>query len=92
MKVKEKNGLSNALRVGTQNCIYQFHRIAAHIKQRSKEILTSNTGTGFFDSGIKVLIAVVIGALLLAAMYALFNDTVIPTVVQRVKDMFNYNG
>lgn len=92
MKVKEKNISINALRSRTEDCIYQLHCKVAHAKQRSKEILTSNAGTGFFDSGIKVLIAVVIGALLLAAMYALFNDTVIPTVVQRVKDMFDYNG
>jgi len=92
MKVKVKTALLNTLRSRIGNCIHRFHCKAACAKIRSKEILTSNVGTGFFDSGIKVLIAVVIGALLLAAMYALFNGTIIPTVVQRVKDMFNYNG
>lgn len=41
---------------------------------------------------IKILISVVIGALLLAGLYALFNNTVLPTLVQRVKDLFNYEG
>lgn len=42
--------------------------------------------------GIKILIAVVIGALLLAGLYALFGNTILPTVTQRIKDMFNYAG
>jgi len=31
-------------------------------------------------------------ALLLALLYALFNDTIMPTVTQKIKDMFNYAG
>ena len=47
---------------------------------------------GYVDSGVKILIAVVIGALLLAGLYALFNDTIMPTVTQKVQGMFNFNG
>ena len=39
-----------------------------------------------------ILIAVVLGALLLAGLYALFGDVVMPTLNQRIKDMFNYAG
>lgn len=39
---------------------------------------------------IKILMAVVIGALVLAGLYALFGETVLPTLKQRVVDMFNY--
>lgn len=41
---------------------------------------------------IKILIAVVLGALLLAGLYALFGDVVMPTLVKRIKEMFNYAG
>ncbi|OCN02859.1 hypothetical protein A7X67_12345 [Clostridium sp. W14A] len=41
---------------------------------------------------IKILISVVIGALLLAGLYALFGDTIMPTVTSRIKEMFNYKG
>ena len=41
---------------------------------------------------IKVLISVVIGALLLGGLYALFGQTVLPTLTQRIKEMFNYAG
>lgn len=49
-------------------------------------------GEGYIDTAIKILIAVVLGALLLAGLYALFNDTVMPTVKQRIMEMFNYAG
>lgn len=41
---------------------------------------------------LKILIAVVLGALLLAGLYSLFNDTVLPTLVRRVQEMFDYAG
>ena len=47
---------------------------------------------GYVDSGVKILIAVVIGALLLAGLYALFNSTIMPTVTQKVQELFNYHG
>ena len=49
-------------------------------------------GEGYVDTGLKILIAVVIGALLLAGLYALFNDTIMPTLVNKVKELFNYKG
>ncbi len=47
---------------------------------------------GYVDSGVKILIAVVIGALLLAGLYALFNDTIMPTVTERIEELFDFAG
>ena len=47
---------------------------------------------GYVDSGVKILIAVVIGALLLAGLYALFNTTIMPTVTSKVQELFNFKG
>ena len=47
---------------------------------------------GYVDSGVKILIAVVIGALLLAGLYTLFDGTIMPTVTKKVQDLFNYKG
>lgn len=55
-------------------------------------ILKDKHGEGFVDNAIAILIAVVIGALLLAGLYALFGETVLPTLTERIKDMFDYNG
>ena len=41
-----------------------------------KAKLKEKRGEGYVDTAIKILIAVVLGALLLAGLYALFNDTV----------------
>lgn len=59
---------------------------------RTKCAIDNTRAEGYVDSGVKILIAVVIGALLLAGLYALFNDTIMPTVTQKVKDLFNYKG
>ena len=54
--------------------------------------VTNRRGENFIDSGFKVLIVVVLAALLLAGLYALFGDVIMPTVTERVKELFNYNG
>lgn len=59
---------------------------------RAKELLKSKKGENFVDSGIKILIAVVIGALLLGGLYALFGDTILPTLTEKVEEMFNFGG
>ena len=54
--------------------------------------IASKKAEGYVDSGVKILIAVVIGALLLAGLYALFDDTIIPTLTTKVQGLFNYAG
>ena len=54
--------------------------------------LDGTVAEGYVDTGVKILIAVVIGALLLAGLYALFNMTIMPSVRERVEGLFNYNG
>lgn len=70
-------------------------RVTAKITEmsiKSRVILCSQRGEGFVDTAIKILIAVVIGALLLGGLYALFGETILPTLKQRIMDMFNYGG
>jgi len=47
---------------------------------------------GYVDSGVKILIAVVIGALLLAGLYTLFNTNILPTLTTKITSLFNYAG
>ena len=58
----------------------------------AQTLLRSRNGENFVDTAIKILMAVVIGALVLAGLYALFGETVLPTLKQRIQDMFNYGG
>ena len=59
---------------------------------RTQVVLASSTAENYVDSGLKILIAVVIGALLLTGLYKLFNTTIMPTVTSKVTELFNYSG
>lgn len=54
--------------------------------------LAENKAEGYIDTAVKILIAVVLGALLLAGLYALFGDVVMPTLETRIREMFDYAG
>ena len=72
-----------------------FNKIKGKFNQitiSAKNVVDNVKAEGYVDSGVKILIAVVIGALLLAGLYALFNNTIMPTVTQKVQDLFNYHG
>lgn len=56
----------------------------------AKCAVANKKAEGYVDSGVKILIAVVIGALLLAGLYTLFNSTIMPTVTSKITDLFNY--
>ena len=57
-----------------------------------KVSLKSKEGGTYLEEAVKILIAVVIGALLLAGIYALFNKVIMPTVNDKINWMFNYKG
>ena len=57
-----------------------------------QQAVCGNAGEGYIDTAVKILVAVVLGALLLSGLYALLNDTVLPTVNERIVEMFDYSG
>ena len=61
-------------------------------KCRLQAALGNRRGEGFVDSAVKILIAIVIGALLLAGLYFTFNTIILPTLNERIKSMFSYSG
>ena len=75
------------------------HSTVDHVKSavtetviRAETAVANNRAEGYVDSGVKILIAVVIGALLLAGLYTLFNTTIMPTVTTKITDLFNFKG
>ena len=58
----------------------------------AKTAIESTSGEGYIDTGVKIIIGVVIGGVILAGLYALFNTTVIPTLTTKIQGMFNYAG
>ena len=59
---------------------------------KAHAVLDGTVAEAYVDTGVQILIAVVIGALLLGLIYALFNDTIMPTVTERVEELFDYAG
>lgn len=55
-------------------------------------VLKNDRGTGYIDTAVVILVAVVLGALLLGGLYALFGDLVLPTLTRKITEMFNYAG
>ena len=62
------------------------------IAVRTQTAISNTRGEGYVDSGVKILIAVVIGALLLTGLYTLFEDTIMPTVTTKIQNLFNFAG
>lgn len=71
---------------------HKANTAAASFCDNAKEKLNNIKGDGYVSDGLRVLIAVVLGALLLAGLYALFNSTILPTVTAKVQELFNYAG
>ena len=72
-----------------------FKKIANKAKSAVSSVkvaVMSLKAEGYVDSGVKILIAVVIGALLLTLLYTLFNTTIMPTVSSKIASLFNYAG
>ena len=61
---------------------------AASAAARTRTILKSEAGDFYISDGVKIIIAVVLGALLLAALTLIFNDTVIPRITREIEGLF----
>ena len=58
----------------------------------AKAVLESKNGEGYIDTGVKIIIGVVVGGVILAGLYALFSTTIIPTLTTKITQMFSYSG
>lgn len=84
MIAKAKNAVNNAAVKASTFLMVQ--------KNKMRLAVANNSGENYIDSAVKILIAVVLGGLLLAGLYALFGDVVMPTLKTKIQEMFNYKG
>ena len=68
----------------------KLRRGANNLAIGAKCALQTRKAEGYVDTGVKILIAVVLGALVLTLLYALLNGTVMPKVTEKVNSMFAY--
>ena len=59
---------------------------------RGKATLENAKGEGYIDTGVKIIIGVVVGAVILGGLYALFDNVILPTLETRIGGMFDYAG
>ena len=59
---------------------------------RAKTTLDNAKAEGYIDTGVKIIIGVVVGAVILAGLYALFNTVIIPRLNTEIGEMFNYTA
>ena len=72
-----------------RKAIQTFKTKAACTAARAGAILKDEAGAFYISDGVKIIIAVVLGALLLAALTNIFNGTVIPRITQEIQRLFN---
>ena len=58
-------------------------------KTRIHNALSNERGDFYISDGVKMFIAVVLGALLLAALTNIFNKTVIPRITTEITNLFS---
>ena len=58
----------------------------------AKTVIENKKAEGYIDTGVKIIIGVVIGGVILAGLYTLFNTSIIPTLSEKIAGMFSYSG
>ena len=59
---------------------------------RAKTTLDNAKAEGYIDTSVKIIIGVVVGAVILGGLYALFDGVILPTLETRIDGMFDYAG
>ena len=66
---------------------------AQALKESAKNALENEDGDFYISEGVKVIIAVILGSLLITAMVALFNNQLIPGIQDKITELFGaYSG
>ena len=75
-----------------KNFINKIKAKANSLAIRAKTTLDNARAEGYIDTGVKIIIAVVVGAVILGGLYALFKTVIIPRLNTEILEMFNYAG
>lgn len=59
-----------------------------NVMNRIKKVLGNQTGSVVTEEGVKMIIAIVLGGLLIAGVSALIDDSILPTIKEKILGMF----
>ena len=72
--------------------ISKINEKATAVAIKAQTTLDNVKGEGYIDTGVKIIIGVVVGAVILGGLYALFGDVILPTLETEIEGMFDYAG
>ena len=72
--------------------INKINEKATAIAIKAQTTLDNVKGEGYIDTGVKIIIGVVVGAVILGGLYALFGDVILPTLETKIEGMFDFAG
>ena len=75
-----------------KNFMNKIKKKANSLAIRAKTTIENVKAEGYVDTGVKIIIAVVVGAVILAGLYALFNGVILPRLNTEIGEMFNYTA
>ena len=75
-----------------KNFINKIKTKANSLAIRAKTTLTNAKAEGYIDTGVKIIIGVVVGAVILGGLYALFNGVILPRLNTEIQGMFDFVG
>ena len=75
-----------------KNFMSKIQTKANSLAIRAKTTIENVKAEGYVDTGVKIIIAVVVGAVILGGLYALFNGVILPRLNTEIGEMFNYTA
>lgn len=79
--IKKIKGAFTSIGVKAQNKVMQ-----------AKAAIANTSGEGYIDTAVKIIIGVVVGAVILGGLYALFKTVVLPNMNTQIGNMFDYTA
>ncbi len=70
----------------------KLNKTVTNLYLKVKNALANKKGEAYIDTGVKIIIAVVIGTLLLSLLYALFKTVIAPELQTQVEGLFSYTN
>ena len=72
--------------------INKINEKATAVAIKAQTTLDNVKGEGYIDTGVKIIIGVVVGAVILGGLYALFDGVVLPTLETEIDGLFDFAG
>ena len=69
-----------------------YLKARARVSGLLRSLREHKEGSSYMEVALIIITVIVLGALVLGVLYALFKDTVLPNISSKISDMFNYAG